>query len=98
MSHETRVERRLERQLAVILAGGTWLASALIALGVALCLLMRREPTRLLTLGTALIICLPILRLLMMQVAFTLAHDIPLAVVTSIVLVIIALGAFLGAV
>ncbi len=83
-----------DRLLALLLSRGTWLASGLIALGLVL-----PPPTasRLVAAGIALMILLPVLRLLLMLVLFTRARDHRFAAISALVLAIILLAALLGA-
>ena len=96
MSHANRLHRRLELCLASLMSLGTWVACALITVGIALSLTVGSTRTPFLMAGLALIIFLPILRLLFMLTSFLRAHDFPIAAVAALVLTIIALGAVFG--
>jgi uncharacterized membrane protein len=96
MSHADHLHRRLELCLASLLSMGTWLACALITVGIALSLIVGCTRTPFLMAGIALIIFLPVLRLLFMLTSFLRARDFPLAAVAALVLTIIALGAVFG--
>jgi hypothetical protein len=96
---------RLEIWLAGLLQYGSWLASMAIALGLALGMLHTRSGTqdlvelpntRLATGGIALLILLPILRVLLMLFAFLWERDYRLAVAAALVLAIIFAGVMIG--
>jgi hypothetical protein len=94
----------LERLLAWVLSGGTWLATCVIAVGLALPLFswLGASPAttmtgvRIVTVGIALFILLPILRVLLMLIVFVCEGDYRLAAIAALVLVIIILGTALG--
>ncbi len=97
--------RRLEWLLAGVLHYGTWLASATIAVGLALAWVgphLEANPwatglsMRIVTIGVALFILLPVLRVVVMLIAFLRARDYRFSIVTALVLVIICLGFALG--
>ena len=81
--------------MAVTLSRGTWLASAVIALGLLLPSLAQ-QGARIVTVGLALFILLPVLRVTLMLVAFLRARDFPLTAVAVLVLAIIGLSAAVG--
>ena len=83
-----------ERLLASLLSRGTWLATAVIALGL---VLPAHTGTRIVTVGIALMILLPVLRVVLMLIMFTRAHDRRFAAISALVLAIILLAALLGA-
>jgi hypothetical protein len=96
---------RLEGLLAALLRNGTWLASAAIGLGFLLALIDSRFGTRNLafvpnmhwaTLGIALFIMLPVLRVLLMLLVFIQEGDSRLAVTAGLVLAIILMSIALG--
>jgi hypothetical protein len=100
-----RAERRLEELLSALLCYGSWLAAAAIGLGFALALIDSRFGTRNLallpnmriaTIGIALFILLPSLRVLLMLLVFIREHDFGFAFISGLVLAIILLGVFLG--
>jgi uncharacterized membrane protein len=81
---------RLERLLAVVLNTGTWLASGVIAGGLALA----RTPV--VTAGIAMLILLPVLRVVLMLIVFVRERDYRFAAIAGLVLTIIVLGFVLG--
>jgi uncharacterized membrane protein len=88
-------DRTLEGSLALLLNFGTWLASGVVALGLALTLI--GEPgTPVVTTGIALLILLPILRVAVMLAAFVAARDYRFGAIAALVLTIIGLGFALG--
>ena len=96
--------RGLEELLAALLRYGSWSASAIIGLGFALALLGSRSPGpdpaivphRIATIGIALFILLPILRVLLMFVVFIRERDFRFACIAGSVLAIILLGIVVG--
>ncbi len=92
---------RLERLLAVTLDYGTWLASAVVAVGLAASLNgggadAASSGTPVVAAGIALFILLPVLRVVMMLVAFLRDRDYRFGAVAALVLLIICLGFLLG--
>lgn len=96
---------RLELRLAGVLRHGTWLASAVIALGLALAMLGWRpgahEPAllssmHLVAAGVAGFILLPVLRVVLMLIDFVRARDHRLVAITALVLTIILAAFALG--
>ena len=95
---------RLERLLAGVLRRGTWLATCVIALGLALSLIGRPGSTlavtmtsaRMVILGIALFILLPVFRVLLMLIVFVREGDYRFGAIATLVLAIIILGAALG--
>ena len=81
--------------MAVTLSRGTWLASAVITLGLLLPSLTQ-QGARIVTVGLALFILLPVLRVMLMLVAFLRARDFPLTAVAVLVLAIIGLSVAVG--
>ena len=81
--------------MAATLSRGTWLASAVIALGLLLPSLTQQS-ARIVTVGLALLILLPVLRVMLMLIAFLRARDFPLTAVAVLVLAIIGLSAAAG--
>jgi uncharacterized membrane protein len=79
--------RALDHRVAVVLNVGTWLASGVIALGLAL---PRGLPV--VTTGIALLVALPILRVAMVLVDSLRARDRRIAAICAAVLLIIAFG------
>ena len=95
---------RLERLLAGVLRRGTWLATGVIALGLALLLIgwpdstaaVTMTSTRIVNFGVALFILLPVLRVLLMIIVFVREGDYRFGAIATFVLAIIILGAALG--
>jgi len=93
---------RLERLLARVLRSGTWLASGVIALGLALPVIdwpgisPALTGPRIITAGIALLIFLPVLRVVLMLIVFFREGDYRFGAIATLVLVIIVLGAALG--
>ena len=81
--------------LAALLRYGTWLASGVTGLGVAMSL-VGVEGTQVIAAGVALFIALPVLRLLVMLGAFILGRDYRLVIVTTVVLVTILAALVIG--
>ncbi len=98
MSADLARHRQLEWLLARVLDRGTWLASCVIALGLALTLIAPSVITvaEIINGGIALFILLPVLRVLLMLIAFVRAGDYRFGVIAALVLTIIALGVALG--
>ena len=92
---------RLETLVAALLRYGTWLASAAIGLGLLLAIIGSRlavpgPPMRLATLGIAIFIALPVLRVLLMLLVFLRERDFRLALTAGLVLTIIIRGIVLA--
>ena len=98
MSATRDLEPSLERLLASVLYYGTWLASAVIAVGLAMALL-RGHPfaMRIVTAGILLLILLPVLRVTLMLIVFVRERDYRFGAIAALVLTFIALGFALGA-
>jgi hypothetical protein len=96
--------RGLEELLAAFLRYGSWSASAAIGLGFALALIGSHSPARnpaivahrIATMGVALFILLPMLRVLLMFLVFVRKRDFRFACIAGSVLAIILLGIVLG--
>lgn len=92
----------LERLLAKVLHRGTWLGASIIAAGLALALAgWQQAPlgmtnSRIMTAGIALLILLPVLRVLLMLIVFVRERDRPFSLIAMLVLAIIVSGALLG--
>ena len=84
-----------ELLLAGLLRYGTWLASGVTGLGVAMSL-VGVEGTRVVAAGVALFIALPVLRVLVMLGAFIVDQDYRLVLVATVVLITIFAGLVLG--
>jgi uncharacterized membrane protein len=95
MSKETIKAPQPELLLAGLLRYGTWLASSVSGLGVALSL-AGVEGSAVVAGGVALFIALPVLRVLVMLGAFILARDYRLVVVVAAVLMTILTGLVIG--
>lgn len=86
--------RRLEDLLTVLLRNGSWLASGIICIGLALAVIDTH--LRIAALGIALFILLPTIRVLLMLFVFLRQRDFRYAFVAGIVLMMILLGAVVG--
>ena len=95
MSREAISAPQPELLLAGLLRYGTWLASGVTGLGVAMSL-VGVEGTRVVAAGVALFIALPVLRVLVMLGAFVLNRDYRLVIVATAVLVTILAGLVIG--
>ena len=95
MSKETVNAPQPELLLAGLLGYGTWLASGVTGLGVAMSL-AGVEGAQGVAAGVALFIALPVLRVLVMLGAFILNQDYRLVVVTAVVLMTILAGLVIG--
>jgi uncharacterized membrane protein len=93
---------RLEHLLATVLRAGVWCGSVLIALGMSCAWLgpswgvSAVLSAHMTTAGIALLILLPVLRVLLMCLAFYRQRDLPFSALALCVLAIITLAAFLG--
>ena len=109
MSHMRRVMRagtRLEHWLASLLHYGTWIATGTIAAGLVLALAAMRthggaHPAAagmsIVTVGIALFILLPIMRLILMLGVFLHQRDYRFSAIAALVLAIVAAGLLVGA-
>lgn len=97
--------RALERQLSILLRYGTWLACALIAAGLGYALLDERSrpsgtgltsATQLVTTGLAVLLVLPVLRVVLMAIAFARERDYLFVGIATLVLAVIGLGLAVG--
>ena len=95
MSKETVKPPQPEWLLAALLRYGTWLASGVTGLGVAMSL-AGVEGAPVVAAGVALFIALPVLRVLVMLGAFILHQDYRLVIVTTVVLMTILAGLVIG--
>jgi uncharacterized membrane protein len=95
----------LERLLAGLLHSGSTVASTVIGLGVVLAMIDSRVGThnlavlpnaRLVTIGIALFILLPSLRVLLMLIVFVRERDYRFTIIAALVLTIILLGFLFG--
>jgi len=105
MNHATPRPAQLEWLLAGTLHLGTWLASAAIGLGLALALLDSRfsapklailRDVRVATVGIALLILLPVVRVIVMLIVYLRQRDYLFSVIALLVLTIILLGFAVG--
>jgi uncharacterized membrane protein len=101
MSAETGKIARLESSLARLLDYGSWLASAVIGLGLALALINGRSRAPdpgilssilIVTAGIALFILLPVLRVILMLIVFVRQRGYRSIAIATLVLLIILLG------
>lgn len=106
MSHVTQAGARLEHWLASLLHYGTWIATGIIAIGLALALAGMRVQTgahpasagmSIVTAGIALFILLPIMRLILMLGVFLHQRDYRFSAIAALVLAIVAAGLLVGA-
>jgi uncharacterized membrane protein len=95
MSKATVDVRPPELLLAGLLRYGTWLASGVTGLGLAMSL-VGVGGGRVVAAGVALFIALPVLRVLVMLGAFLLNRDFRLVIVTTVVLMTILAGLVIG--
>ena len=95
MSKETVQAPQPEWLLAGLLRYGTWVASGVTGLGLALSL-VGVEGARVVAAGVALFIVLPVLRVLVILGAFILNRDYRLVLVTTVVLLTILAGLVIG--
>jgi len=105
MNHATPRPAQLEWLLAGTLHLGTWLASAAIGLGLALALLDSRfsapklailRDMRIATIGIALLILLPVVRVIVMLIVYLRHRDYRFSAIALLVLTIILLGFAVG--
>jgi hypothetical protein len=83
--------RGLESLLAILLHYGTWLATAVIGLG----LILPNMP--IVNAGIGLFILLPFLRVVLMLIVFARQRDYRFVIISAIVLLVILLGLAIGA-
>ena len=97
--------RALERRLSIVLRYGTWLACALIAAGLGCALRDEHagasgtavtSATQLVTVGIAVLLVLPVLRVVLMAIAFARERDYLFVGIATLVLAVIGLGLALG--
>ncbi len=102
MNNDYARHPRLESHLAQLLRYGTHLGSLVVAAGLALAWLAQTGAlpasmgARVVTLGIALFIILPILRVAVMLTVFLRDRDYRFAAIATVVLLVIASGAWLG--
>jgi uncharacterized membrane protein len=95
MSTEIVKPPQAELLLAGLLRYGTWLASGVTGLGLAVSL-AGVEGTAVVAVGVALFIALPVLRVLVMLGAFIVDQDYRLVLVATVVLITILAGLVIG--
>jgi len=95
MSTETVKAPQAELLLAGLLRYGTWLASGVTGLGLAMSL-AGVEGTAVVAVGVALFIALPVLRVLVMLGAFIVDQDCRFVIVATVVLITILTGLVIG--
>jgi uncharacterized membrane protein len=95
MSKEAVKAPQPELLLAGLLRYGTWLASGVTGLGLAMSL-AGVEGTYVVAAGVALFIALPVLRVLVMLGAFIVNQDYRLVIVAAVVLMTILAGLVIG--
>jgi uncharacterized membrane protein len=95
MSRETVKAPPPELLLAGLLRYGTWLASGVTGLGLAMSL-VGADGAHVVAAGVALFIALPVLRVLVMLGAFILNRDYRLVIVAAVVLITILAGLVIG--
>jgi len=91
---------QLDRLLGNVLHRGTWLGSSIIALGLVLSMTWPGMSstmicTRIVTAGIALLIALPILRVILMLIVFVRERELRFSVIALLVLAIILAGSVL---
>jgi Protein of unknown function (DUF1634) len=102
VSSDLARRRALDRLLARVLHGGAWLGWSIIALGLALSMAdwsgasSASIGTRIVTAGIALMIALPVLRVVLMLIVFIRERDFRFSAIAILVLAIILLGSLLG--
>jgi uncharacterized protein DUF1634 len=105
MNQPTSGHPVLEGLLARVLQYGTWLASAVIAIGLAiapidshfgLCTAGFLASTRIISAGIVLFILLPVLRVFLMLLVFLKERDYRFSAIAGLVLLILALGFVVG--
>jgi uncharacterized membrane protein len=104
MNTEANCGDRRERIIAALLWHGTWLASAIIAVGMSLSVFPRFEHALpfglsgydMIKAGVALFILLPVARVALMLATFLHERDYAYAAISALVLVIIATGIAIG--
>ena len=106
MKNTVLISSPLESLLAGVLLYGSWVASATIGLGLALAWIDSRFGTHhlailssasIVTVGIALFILLPVLRVALMLVVFLREGDYRFGIIAALVLTIIFLGCAVGA-
>jgi len=90
----------LERRISKLLEWGTWIGCAIVSAGIAMGLFsavqFRYDSTRLVSIGIATFIAMPILRVAVMAFTFIKEKDAVFAIISVLVLLIIGIGAVIG--
>lgn len=100
MNPSPRPQDGLDRRLALLLKVGTWVACLFIATGLLLpqfALTIPGGHVNLVIVGVALLIALPVLRVVLMAWWFMAHRELQFALAASVVVLIIVLSAVLGA-
>jgi uncharacterized membrane protein len=92
---KTKRVSTLERLLAKLLGYGTWIASFIVAMGIARAFVDASD-VRLMKAGIGCLILLPVLRVLLMMFVFLRERDYRLAIAAALVLAIIVVGVIIG--
>jgi uncharacterized membrane protein len=89
---------RLEVLLAALLQYGTWLASGITALGLAMAFFegLNQFSAGIVMAGIASFIALPVLRVILMLIVFVTERDYRFVAISAIVLMVILMGFALG--
>jgi Protein of unknown function (DUF1634) len=101
VSTECARRNGLDQLLATVLHRGTWFGSSVIAVGLALPMAgwsgaSSASGTWIITAGIALLIVLPVLRVLLMLIVFVRERDFRFGAIAMLVLAIMLLGSVLG--
>ena len=98
MNHDESRSLPLESLLGGVLHYGSWLASTVIAAGLVLALSTQNLASmRLVAIGIALFILLPVLRVVLMLIVFLRERDYRFSAIAALVLTILLVGFVLGA-
>ena len=97
MNHDESRSLPLESLLGGVLHYGSWLASTVIAAGLVLALSTQNLASmRLVAIGIALFILLPVLRVVLMLIVFLRERDYRFSAIAALVLTILLVGFVLG--
>jgi uncharacterized membrane protein len=86
----------MNRAVASLLQYGTWAASAVVAAGIVLALTGSSVGVRVMSVGIAILILLPVFRVALMLWYFLRARDYRFGAIAGVVLLVIGLGCALG--
>ncbi|CEG09144.1 putative membrane protein [Afipia felis] len=90
----------LERRISKLLEWGTWIGCAIVSVGITMGLFAAVEfqpvSVRLVSIGIAIFIAMPILGVAVMTLTFIRDEDTVFAIISFLVLLIIGLGAAIG--